>query len=411
MSSMEIHAPALLLEHPGEKTRILVLTTSYPNHEDDPSGVFIAKLLQAIRRRGYELTVLAPSDGTSQGRKALGGIDTVRFGYFWPRALQKLTRTGGGIPENLKKSVLAKLQLFPMMLIFLLRGLSEARQSEIIYANWLGAGMVGAALSRITGKPLVLTLRGDDGYLARDRWIWRVPAKWVMRRAAMIAPVSRELLDIIRGLGVPEAKCHLPRFGVDMEMFHPPAMERASTDRVQLLFVGSLIERKGLHDLIAALDDPVFAHVELLVVGEGVQQAHLMALGEQHGLGRIAWLGSRSPVEVAELMRSVDLFCLPSYMEGRPNVVNEAMASALPVVTTRIGGIPDMLQEGETAFLFDPGDVQALRRCLATLVTDAQLRHSMGNAGHAFLVESGVSWDSTAEEFDAIFSTLTTQRR
>jgi len=401
----------MLPDHNGPRPSILVLTTSYPSHEADPSGVFIAKLLQAIRRRGYELKVLAPSDGTCHGRGWLGGIETVRFGYFWPRTLQRLTKAGGGIPENVKESFLAKLQLVPMMMVFLLRGLSEVRQSQIIYANWLGAGIVGAALSRITGKPLVVSFRGDDGYLARDRWVWRVPAKWVMRRASMIAPVSRELLDIIRQLGVPETKCHLPRFGVDLEMFHPPVTEKRPQDRVRLLFVGSLIERKGLHDLIQALSDPRFADTELVVVGEGAQHSQLTSLGEQLGLSeRIQWLGTRPPAEVAELMRSVDLLCLPSYMEGRPNVVNEAMASGLPVVTTRVGGIPDMVREGETALLFDPGNVVELRACLAALVADDGLRRMMGMAGHAFLVQTGVSWDSTAEEFDGLFRALAVEK-
>jgi glycosyltransferase involved in cell wall biosynthesis len=107
---------------------------------------------------------------------------------------------------------------------------------------------------------------------------------------------------------------------------------------------------------------------------------------------------------VAEIMRSMDLLCLPSYMEGRPNVVNEAMASGLPVIATRIGGIPDMVREGETALLFDPGDVEGLRGCLRMLVNDPNLRKRMGRAGHEFVVQTGVSWDATAEEFDEIFS-------
>ncbi len=96
-------------------------------------------------------------------------------------------------------------------------------------------------------------------------------------------------------------------------------------------------------------------------------------------------------------------------MEGRPNVVNEAMASALPVIATRIGGIPDMVEEGQTAFLHDPGNVEELREHIRTLVADRELRNKMGKAGHEFLIKSGVSWDSTAEEFDLLFSRLMKQ--
>jgi hypothetical protein len=93
------------------KPSILVLTTSYPSHETDPSGVFIAKLSAGIKRRGYSIKVVAPSDGTFYGHRDLGGIETIRFGYFLPRSLERLTRAGGGIPENMKQSFLARLQL------------------------------------------------------------------------------------------------------------------------------------------------------------------------------------------------------------------------------------------------------------------------------------------------------------
>jgi glycosyltransferase involved in cell wall biosynthesis len=385
--------------------RVLVLTTSYPSDERDPSGIFIAKLLAAIRRRGYAITVVAPSNGVFHGRRVLDGIETVRFGYFWPRSLEKLTKGGGGIPENMAESLLARIQVVPMMLAFVLVTLREMRHADMVYANWLGAGIVGAVANLFTGKPLVVSFRGDDGYLARDRRVWRVLTRWVTDRASMIAPVSGELMHIIRQLGVPETKCHLPRFGVDTDMFHPaPAVAQAEGEEIRLLFVGSLIKRKGLHDLLEALSDQALSQVRLTVVGEGPHAVTLAETADRLGLkGRIAWKGTLPPAEVARLMRSADMLCLPSYMEGRPNVVNEAMASGLPVIVTRIGGVPDMVREGETALLFEPGDVEGLRECLRRLTASRDLREKMGKAGYDFLMRAGVSWDATAEEFDAIF--------
>jgi glycosyltransferase involved in cell wall biosynthesis len=105
-------------------------------------------------------------------------------------------------------------------------------------------------------------------------------------------------------------------------------------------------------------------------------------------------------------MRSADVLCLPSSMEGRPNVVNEAMASALPVIATRIGGVPDMVEEGKTALLHEPGDVAGLRQCLVALARDPEATARMGRAGYEFLKKSGISWDVTAEDFDAVFRGL-----
>jgi glycosyltransferase involved in cell wall biosynthesis len=389
------------------KPAILVLTTSYPSDAQDPSGIFIAKLLGAIRRRGYRIKVVAPSNGSFHGRRPVEGIDTIRYGYFWPRSWERLTAGGGGIPENMANSVLARIQVVPMMLFFVITTLRELRGMDVIYANWLGAGIVGAVANLLTGKPLVVTFRGDDGYLARDRPLWRFLTRWVTSRARLVAPVSAELLHIMRDLGVPEHKCHLPRFGVDTDMFHPATGQRQEDSTVRCLFVGSLIDRKGLHDLLEALADPAFSQVHLTVVGDGPNRGRLVPMVERLGLtAQVDFKGVLAPVDVAELMRSSDMLCLPSYMEGRPNVVNEAMASAVPVIVTRIGGVPDMVREGKTALLFEPGNIEQLRSCLKTLVENPLLRKHMGRAGQEFLIESGVTWDATAEAFDALFVTV-----
>lgn len=391
----------------SRKLKLLVLTTTYPSDENDPSGIFIAKLLASMRSRGYSIKVVAPSNGIFHGRKVLDGIETIRFGYFWPRSLEKLTTTAGGIPENMANSLLAKIQLIPMMAAFLFTSLSEIRGMHAIYANWLGSGIIGAVANLLTGKPLVVSFRGDDGYLARDRFLWRVLTKWVINRSAAIAPVSRELGEIMLSLGAPRRKCHVPRFGIDTEMFRPSDTPLSDRETVRLLFVGSLIVRKGLHDLINILTDSAFKRVILTVVGDGVYGPELKLQVRKLGLeSRVEWKGILPPAEVAVLMRKSDILCLPSYMEGRPNVVNEAMASGLPVISTRIGGIPDMVVEGETALLFNPGDLPALKQCLEKLVSNRELRQKMGKAGREFLMKSGVSWDSTAEEFDALFSKI-----
>jgi glycosyltransferase involved in cell wall biosynthesis len=391
-----------------KRPKLLVLTTTYPSSGDDPSGIFIEKLLRAIKLRGYEIKVLAPSNGVFHGRRILNGIETVRFGYFWPKSLEKLTSRAGGIPENMANSWLARIQIFPMMFMFFLKTLVEVRGYDIIYANWLGAGLIGAAVGLIVRKPLVVSFRGDDGYLARERFFWRILTKWVLKRASRIAPVSRELRDIMIDLGATEQKCALPRFGVDTELFYPAKKTQAHRPTTDIIFVGSLIVRKGLHDLMAALAAPQFDKVTLTVIGDGVYADELLKIANSLNINdKIKWMGSVPQDQTAQLMREADLLCLPSYMEGRPNVVNEAMASGIPVITTRIGGIPDMLVEGETAFLTTPGDVDELRKYLTILVNDPDFRKKMGKAGRDFLIRAGVSWANTAEDFDQIFLEVT----
>ncbi|MBM4329179.1 MAG: glycosyltransferase family 4 protein [Deltaproteobacteria bacterium] len=387
----------------GTMPKLVVLTTSYPSNEADPLSAFIARLLVALGKKGYQATVVAPSDGTFFGRRAIFGIDTIRFGYFWPRSLLRLTRGAGGIPETLNQSRLARLQLVPMMAVFLLVSLRYAGGCDVIYANWLGAGLIGALVSLITGKPLVVSFRGDDGYLARDRRLWRVLTRSVSARASAIAPVSEEIGAILVDLGIPPDKVYLPRFGVDTEMFHP-ADHNGQRTCSRLLFVGSLIPKKGVQDLLAALAHSSLSQVSLDVVGDGFHRSELESISKRLGLvNRVQWLGMRPPDEVAALMRQADILCLPSYTEGKPNVVREAMASGLPVVASRVGGIPEMVKERSTALLYEPGNVEDLRKCVSELVNNDELRRSMGAAARQLIVDSGVTWESTAEDFDRIF--------
>ena len=97
----------------AKRPRVLVLTTSYPSDDQDPSGIFIAKLLRAIKERGYSIKVVAPSNGSFYGRRLLDGIEMVRFGYFRPRSLEKLTRGAGGIPENMACKLFGPISALP----------------------------------------------------------------------------------------------------------------------------------------------------------------------------------------------------------------------------------------------------------------------------------------------------------
>lgn len=388
------------MSHP----RIVLLTTSYPSHADDWSGIFIAKLAEAIQGKGYGVIVICPAMPGGHGRFPVNGIETIRFGYFFPRSLERLTGGEGGIPENLSRSVLARIQLVPMMARFLIEVLRELRTFDIVYANWLGAALVGAAACSLRKAPLVVSLRGDDGYLARDKLLWRFLTKWVIRKSSFLAPVSRELLNITVDLGADPAKCLLPRFGVDTDLFHPAVEHNVSRERVRIVFVGSLVPKKGLQDLLKALSAPELAQTELTVVGDGTYREHLRELGRSLSLaGRTQWRGVASPREVAAILRESDILCLPSYTEGSPNVIKEAMASGLPVVATRVGGIPDLVVTEKTGLLYEAGDVDGLKHCLIILVQDHEIRRQYGEEARRIVSERGLSWDATAEDFDVIF--------
>jgi glycosyltransferase involved in cell wall biosynthesis len=139
-----------------------------------------------------------------------------------------------------------------------------------------------------------------------------------------------------------------------------------------LLYVGRLVNGKGLFDLLSALES--LSDVELLIAGEGPLSDDLAAAIDGRNLSA-SLLGYRDDVPV--LMREADVLVLPSYREGTPRVITEALASGLPVVSTDIAGIPEQVRHDETGLLVDPGDVDALVAALKTL-KDSNRREAFG---------------------------------
>jgi glycosyltransferase involved in cell wall biosynthesis len=171
-----------------------------------------------------------------------------------------------------------------------------------------------------------------------------------------------------------------------------------------MIFVGSLIPKKGLQDLIEALATPDLGKVRLVVVGDGYFASKLKSLAQDKlQKDQVIWRGIAPPVEVAKLMRDADFLVLPSYTEGSPNVIKEAMASGLPVIGTRVGGIPDLVTEGKTGLLYNPGDIESLRQCIRML-KNRGTRLKMGWSARKKLDDSGLNWESTARDFESIFS-------
>jgi teichuronic acid biosynthesis glycosyltransferase TuaC len=214
--------------------------------------------------------------------------------------------------------------------------------------------------------------------------------------------VSDEFRDLLRT----ELKCRKPVValynGVDTSQFHP--RDRSACRRELglpqavpiVLYVGSLIERKGVGCLIEALARGVSEkRVEAYLAGEGSQRAGLEELA-QHGKarGRVHFLGSIAKDRVHLWMCAADVLVLPSYSEGRPNVVLEALASGTPVVASSVNGTSELIRDGEDGLLFRPGDVAALRDCIARVLAERELATTFAAGGPQRIASLGLSWSN-----------------
>ena len=389
---------------------ILVLTTSYPTGPGDAGGIFIRYLVGALARRGHGLRVVAPQGPATGAVSQADGAGVWRFRYGLRRRCPGLTAIGGGIPEALRRSRWARAQLPAMLAGFVAAGLAHAGWADVIYANWLGAGLAGAAVRMCTGLPMVITLRGDDAYLVRDRLLWRYVGRWVLGQCSAVTVVSENMVDLIGPHLPPRLRpAIVPTFGVDTVRFCPPPAGRGEpAGGADGLFVGNVSRAKGVDILLEALAHRSGDWGRFVFIGSGPDAEQMQDLARRLGLGdRIEWSGQRDPDDVARQMRLSDFLVLPSLSEGRPNVVMEAMASSLAVIATAVGGVGDIVADGTTGLLVQPGQVAGLADAIGRICTNATLRGDLARQGRRHIERNDLTWSRTAREFEEIFARAT----
>ena len=241
-------------------------------------------------------------------------------------------------------------------------------------------------LSRALGIPVVLHLHAAQLHhfyprlpkplQAITRWVFSLPASCVV-----LGTTAQRF--VVNELRVPASRVEIVINGVPA----PTVPRRISNENgvKRLLFVGNLSERKGVTDLLQALSRPGFENLQLELVlagGGDIQsyQAKANALGLEKMVRFTGWSEQR---EVAELMAKADLLVLPSYDEGLPLVILEALANGVAVVCTPVGEIPSALHDGVTACFVEPGDVNGLAEILQNLLRRPDLIATLEKNGKA----------------------------
>lgn len=225
---------------------------------------------------------------------------------------------------------------------------------------------------------------------------------------ATFVTVSRDMATWLTDqVGIPHRKVRLIGNGIDTARFHPLPMPRAASTTFTVGTVGRLDPIKAQADLVAAFiallqhhrDGPV--RLRLVIVGEGPLQRALAAQIGAAGIGGSVWMpGARQ--DIAEIMRSLDVFVLPSISEASPITLLEAMATGLPVVATSVGGVPDLV--GATrGTLVPPSDPAALAAALQGYIDAPSLARRHGDAARAFVVEQ-FNIDTTAAAYAALYA-------
>jgi len=327
-------------------------------------------------------------------------------------------------------------RLFPLDNWFFNRSLSKkasAIDADVYEAHAAsGYGLLKSLKEQGVKKPFVHTVHGvladeydqarKSGYQSlRGRianFFMHRLAEWegeTARNATLVVTVSSYSLEKIkRFYGIDESKVRVVPNGVDPRKFKPLEDLAAAKrqfglgDEPCVLFVGSLIPRKGLPFLVKAAEKIVKEHGEtkFMIVGEGPLKSWLLGAVEAAGLsGNFKFLGNVKEEVLAAVYNCADLLVLPSIQEGQGIVLLEAEASAKPVVAFDVGGVSEAVLSGETGLLVKRGDTDELANSVMRLLSDENLRRKMGVNGRRFVLEN-YTWDICADKMLRLYREL-----
>ncbi|MCS7010975.1 MAG: glycosyltransferase [Anaerolineales bacterium] len=383
----------------SRRLRVCIATTSFPRWLGDSRGTFIWEAARAVKLAGADVHVIAMHSPGARTFEVLDGILVIRPRYLVPERLEVLQNAMGGLPVVWSRNPWARFALAPFILAHTLAIIRYGRNCDVIHANWTLSAFAAYAGQWAHGRPILVTVQGSDVFQAPRVPLIRLITKLTLRGCARVLALSRSLAEVTAQLGVPVEQIEVLPNGVDVDYFRPSEKREPL-----ILFVGSLIERKGVRYLLEAMRfiHQTLPQLRLVIIGEGPQQAELQTLANRLGLANVVmFLGSQPPDAVSNWLSRAQLCVLPSVEEGLGVVLLEALASGTPCIGARVGGIPDVVTE-EVGALVPPAEPSALAQAALRILRDPELWQAMSRAARQ-RAESQYSWRGIAKRLLTLY--------
>jgi colanic acid/amylovoran biosynthesis glycosyltransferase len=401
--------------------KLAYLTSAYPAI----SHTFILREVEALRGRGLEITTFsirrAPADQilSEADRRAVETTVAIlppRWGRLLATHLRLLLRAPGAYLRTLR----AALDLAPSglrgrlwQLFYFVEAVvlwSECRQRGIrhVHVHLANAAADLAMIASRLGTTLEperpwswsFTMHGPTEFY--DLRHFRLPEK--VADAAFVVCISDFARSQLMGLSDPAVweRLRVVHMGIPVERF-TISRNGHSPERPTILYIGRLVPEKGQAVLLeaAARLREQGREVEVKLAGEGELRGHLEGLCRELRIAdRVTFLGAVAQDKVRDLYAEASIFCLPSFAEGVPVVLMEAMAMGLPVVTTRIAGIPELVEDGSGGVVVAPGRADELAARLGELLDNPERRRELGRLGREKVLAEFDAEDSAAQLHD-----------
>jgi glycosyltransferase involved in cell wall biosynthesis len=280
------------------------------------------------------------------------------------------------------------------------------RPQVLLCYQTMNSGLIGVIAQSLLGIPAIVSVRGNKEYRLHLSFVNRFLVPAIYRRARYIIVQSPRILDDLhtqlRSAGQATLSDQLQRkTRIIPNGIRVPLDARSSGTKV--VYIGRLIKDKGIADLLLAMKQ--LPDVEMSIVGDGPDRERLESSAE--GMP-VTFVGQVAPSEVVDYLQQARVLVLPSHVgDGFPNVILEAMACGVPVVATRTAGIPDLVRQGETGFLFETGDIQQMFTYIDRILKDQVLWKELGD--HSLEVAQAYSWDVTIPQIEQLLLAAVSQ--
>lgn len=394
-----------------EKIKVLVLSHMYPTNSRD-TGIFIHNQVKHLQKAGCHVKVISPVPYApkclwfNHKWKRYGNTQeydtTDKNTVYFPRYIH--------IPGKLFHGLASYSMYWGIKKVF--NSIMKEFKPQILHAHTATAdGYVGLILSKRYNLPLICSLRGSDIniYPYRDRLTMFLTKK-VISNADQIVSVSHALKTTAETIAKPRRKIRVIYNGCDIQAFafneesrleYRKKMGILPKEKV-IIFIGWMSKSKGVFELIDSFIklNSKYPDLRLIFVGGGQELLAIENIISSNNLNKKVHIIDRQPQnEIAKYFRAADIYVLPTYYEGLPSTVLEAMACGLPVVATNVGGIPEIVTE-ETGVLIPPKNVEKLTEGINSAISRKWDRDIIRRR-----VE-GISWKGNADRTIKIYEEL-----
>jgi len=393
--------------------KVLLLSSSYPRNKTDNSSIFLRYLAKNLVKQGVDIHVLAPDHPLVNEGPLDKNVKNHWFKYL-PRKWQMLAY-GSGILPNLKRNKLLYFQVpfFLLTMFISLFFLCRKIKPDVIHAHWvIPQGFIAILVGKLLKIPVIATAHGGDAFSLKTGALSQLKKFTLKHCHAWTSNTSATAIAFGESNEIP--KPAIIPMGVDIGHFQSGNADNVlgAETRNIILFVGRLVAKKGVTYLIEAFSQlPLSIQNEsvLWIVGDGDERTHLEKQTIKLDIKNIKFWGQVPNTQLPDFYAAATIFVAPSIIdskgdtEGQGVILLEAMASQTPIISTNVGGIPEVITRNNAGLLANSKSAHEISILIQNMINDESLRKELVKQAHKAVTQL-YSWHNVCSQFVTLFT-------